>query len=251
MNACRFGGVFALGIAIVEACGGDLPKAEAPPAATVDARPEVNPIDGEHVDVQFVRGMTKITAPPCSRLFVAAAEGKVIAAKDVLDAGDVMIVTYPDEMILDVEGLALRVILPLSCRFRDKPGPEVAFRRAGQAPELTWARGEMHAHLDVSDDISPELYLGRLSGTAPVAEHRHAHEVEILAAVEASGTFTLAGAPRRLGARQIVTVPKDTPHSWTPDPGSKLVAWQMYLPPGPERRFVALDAAEKDAGRDR
>ena len=29
----------------------------------------------------------------------------------------------------------------------------------------------------------------------------------------------------------------DTPHSWTPDPGSKLVAVQMYWPPGPEQRF--------------
>lgn len=61
----------------------------------------------------------------------------------------------------------------------------------------------MHAHLDVEADVSgtPSLYLGRLSGTAGVAEHVHATWMRILAAVEASGTFTLAGAARRLGPR--------------------------------------------------
>lgn len=267
MKACRFACVLALGAAIVEACGGDLPKAgvsAVPPGLPPDASAPPRVIEGDaatdpmRVDARFVQGQTRISAPACSRVFIAIARGKATSAKDVLEAGDVMIVKYPDETFVNVDGLALQVIQPFPCQIFDKPGPEVAFRRANQAPELTWANGEMHAHLDLGSDrkqdgeISPDLYLGRLSGTAGVAEHRHPTSIEILAAIEASGTFTLAGVPKHLGPREIVTVPKDTPHSWRPDPGSKLVAIQMYLPPGPEQRFVTLDAddkAAKDAGK--
>ena len=71
---------------------------------------------------------------------------------------------------------------------------------------------------------------------------------EILAAIDAAGTFVLDGRESRLAPRQVVVVPPDTKHEWRPDPGSKLVAVQMYSPPGPEQRFLALAAAEKDAG---
>jgi mannose-6-phosphate isomerase-like protein (cupin superfamily) len=251
VKACRYASVFALGAAIVEACGGDLPKAEAPPTIA----PQDASVEAPVFDAQFIRGQTRISAPACSRVYIVVAQGKATTAKEQLDSGDLMIVKYPDPMYVNVDGLALRVIESFPCQLRDKPGPEVALRRAGQAPELTWGKGTMHAHLDVGsskDDeaVSPRLYVGRLSGTGAVAEHRHQDSVEIIAAVEASGTFTIAGSPHRLGAGEIVTVPKDTLHSWTPDPGSNLVAIQMYLPHGPELRFVALDAAEKDAGLD-
>lgn len=270
-RAWRLAGVFALGVAVVEACGGELPKpdsrpvspglgpdASAPPRVTAVGRSVGGATTGEggaavdldQVDVRFLHGTTRVMAPACSLVFIAAAKGKVTLAKDVLQTGDVLIVKYPDPMYVDVEDLALQVIQPFLCQLDDKPGPEVSFRRVSQAPELTWANGEMHAHLDVEADVSPSLYLGRLSGTAGVAEHVHATSIEILAAVEASGTFTLAGAARRLGPREIVKVPANTPHSWKPDPSSKLVALQLYLPPGPEQRFRALDAAGKDAGRD-
>jgi mannose-6-phosphate isomerase-like protein (cupin superfamily) len=106
----------------------------------------------------------------------------------------------------------------------------------------------MAARLDVASKVSPELYLGRLEGTAPVSEHMHASSWEILAAVEANGVFSLEGTEGRLAARQVVVVPPGAKHAWKPEPGSKLVAVQMYSPPGPEQRFVALAAADKDAG---
>jgi len=156
-------------------------------------------------------------------------------------------VKFPDLITIRVDGLALRVIQPFPCHVFDKPGAELSFRRAKQTPELTWANGAMHAHLDVGQDVSPDLYLGRLAGTAGVGEHQHDTSIEILAAIEASGTFTQAGFEKHIGPRTIVTVPKKTPHAWKPDPGSKLVAIQMYLPPGPEQRFVALNADYQDA----
>lgn len=35
-----------------------------------------------------------------------------------------------------------------------------------RAPELRWANGTMTAHLDVSEKLWPDVYLGRLEGTA-------------------------------------------------------------------------------------
>jgi mannose-6-phosphate isomerase-like protein (cupin superfamily) len=103
----------------------------------------------------------------------------------------------------------------------------------------------MHARLQA---YGPSFYLGRLEGTAPVAEHVHKGTWEILAAIHASGTFVLDGKEARLGPRQVVVVPPDAKHAWRPDPGSNLVAVQLYWPPGPEQRFVALGAADTDAG---
>jgi quercetin dioxygenase-like cupin family protein len=108
----------------------------------------------------------------------------------------------------------------------------------------------MRAHLDVRETVSPDLYVGRLEGVAPVAEHDHPTSAETILAIEAAGTFTIDGKEARLGPRQIVHVPKGIKHSWKPDPGSKLVAIQLYDPPGPEQRFIALAAAAADAGVD-
>lgn len=262
MNSCRVASVFASGALFVagaiEACGGDLPKADTRPVASglvPDAdlpsrvvAADASSTDPPGLDVAFFEGRTKLSGPPCSRLFILAAKGGVSTSTETLRDGDVMIVQYPDEMYATAEGLALRVIQPYLCSLRDKPGPVVSLRRAAASRELTWAKGAMHAHLDVGADVSPDLYLGRLSGTASVAEHRHERSTEILVALEAAGTFTIDGKPSRLGNRQIVTVPKNTPHSWTPDPGSSLVAIQLYAPPGPEQRFIGLDAADRDAG---
>ena len=111
----------------------------------------------------------------------------------------------------------------------------------------------MRAYLNVGAKLSPNVYLGRLEGTAAVAEHEHTTSSETLIAIEGSGTFTVDGKDSRLGPRQIVHVPKGTKHAWKPDPGTKLVAIQLYEPPGPEQRFVGLAAASslaKDAGAD-
>jgi quercetin dioxygenase-like cupin family protein len=115
--------------------------------------------------------------------------------------------------------------------------------RGRDVPELRWAAGAMRAQLLVPAKDSPEVYLGRLEGTAPVAEHDHPTSAETLIAVEAAGVVTVDGKDVRVGPRQIVRIPAGTKHAWKPDPGSKLVAFQLYDPPGPEQRFIALAAA--------
>jgi mannose-6-phosphate isomerase-like protein (cupin superfamily) len=114
---------------------------------------------------------------------------------------------------------------------------------AASAPDLAFMGGALHARPDFDDRAAaPSVYLGRLSGTGAVAEHVHDKSWEVLCAVEAAGTFTLDGHAQRMGPRTCVSVPPGTKHAWQPDPGSTLVAVQLYAPPGPEQRFKKLAA---------
>lgn len=224
--------------------------ADAPQPATPEAGAPTAP-----ASISFVEGSKKIEAPVCSRLYVVAAKGEVTVeslttpkAKDVLSLGDVLVVLHPEPVEVKVPGLAVEVVRDFPCATRDRPAPEKTIVRSKDIPELSWGRGSMRAKLLVGTKISPELYIGWLEGTAAVPEHDHPTSIETVVALEAAGTFMLDGKESRLGPRQIVSVPKGTKHAWKPDPGSKLVAIQLYEPPGPEQRFLTLAAAEKDAG---
>jgi mannose-6-phosphate isomerase-like protein (cupin superfamily) len=202
--------------------------------------------EGDPIAAAFVSLPARLEDGLCERALIAVTGGKVTAMGEVLEAGDTMVVVHREPMELQGTGLAVVVTFRVPvCNVKARPAPEKTVLRAGAAPPLHWANGTMEAHLDVGATVSPEVYLGRLSGTAPVSTHTHDASWEILAAVEASGTFTLDGKEQRLGPRQVVLVPPRTTHAWKPDPGSRLVAVQMYSPPGPEQRFVAL--AQKEA----
>lgn len=236
------------------------PGAVAPPssAAVVDAASAASSEPNEAgaarptkpTAVAFLEGSKTLEPPVCSRLFVVAVRGTVKAGADTLSPGDVLVVEHPEPIEVKAPGLAVHAVQELDCSASSRPPGAKTLIRSKDVPELTWAGGAMHAHLDVGPKVSPNLYLGRLEGTAPVAEHQHATSSETLVAIEAAGTFTFDGKESRLGPRQIVHIPKGTRHAWKPDVGSKLVAIQFYEPPGPEQRFVALAAAEKDAGAD-
>jgi len=175
---------------------------------------------------------------------VAAAQGKVTAGATKLAEGDVLVLGHPMDFTVEAPGLAAVVVAPMEpCSIRARPAPTKVVVKAGAAPELAWAGGAMRARLDVTSEVSPEVYMGRLAGTAGVAEHDHPTSWEILFAIDAGGTFTLAGVPKRLGPGEIVVVPPGTKHSWTPDAGKPLAAVQVYAPPGPEQRFKQLAAA--------
>jgi mannose-6-phosphate isomerase-like protein (cupin superfamily) len=217
------------------------------------------------VKAKFVDTPAKIEAGVCHRALIAVVKGKVTALNETLSPGDVLVVTHAEPFDVSAAGaagtdggagaatLVSANVAVADCAAASRPSVVKTLVRAAAAPKLEWAGGGMTAHLDVASGskgppVSPELYLGRLEGTAGVAEHNHATSWEILAAVEANGTFVLDGTEGRLASRQIVMIPPGARHAWKPEPGSKLVAIQMYAPPGPEQRFVALAAAEKDAG---
>jgi mannose-6-phosphate isomerase-like protein (cupin superfamily) len=188
----------------------------------------------------------------CEVRFLAAASGDVLVSRGPeeqhLSPGDVLVVQGPGR--IRASGKAVVVAAAYSPQRCDEAiaaghrGWSIA--RADTAPELSWAGtsgGSMHAHLDVQDFKSPSVYFGRLSGDAAVAEHAHDGSREVLCALQASGTFTLDGVAHHLGPRECVQVPPSARHAYRPDPGTGIVAFQMYAPPGPEQRFKKLAAA--------
>jgi quercetin dioxygenase-like cupin family protein len=195
---------------------------------------------------KLVDAPTKLDAAVCTRTLVAVVKGTIRALSETLGAGDVLVLANSAPFEITGMGTVVWAQMPIaSCSVESPPASTKAVVSAAASPKLAWAGGTMTARLDVQ---SPELYLGRLAGTAPVAEHSHAGSWEILVAIDAKGTFIIDGTPGSLGPGQILMIPPGTTHAWKPDPGSKLVAVQMYSPPGPEQRFVALAAADKDAG---
>lgn len=221
-------------------------------APIVDAATAPEPPRTEQPKAAFHDAPYRLEDGACERVLVAVAKGSFTIANEKLEAGDVIVFMNPEPTDVKTAGTGLvleaRVPIP-SCVVKTRPASEKTVVRANAAQKLEWAGGKMSARLDVGAKLSPDLYLGRLEGTGAVAEHVHAGSWEVLAAIEAAGTFTLDGKEQSLGPRQIVAVPPNTKHSWKPNQGSKLVAIQMYSPPGPEQRFVALAAAEKDAGK--
>lgn len=184
----------------------------------------------------------------CKRTFVAAIRGTLDVDGRTLRPGDVLVARNAHPLDVAGKGTIAFAEVPLgACVLRDRPSPELTVVPGGEARELSWGHGTMHARLDVERERAPEAYMGRLGGTAHVAEHAHAGAWEILFVIDAAGTFTLDGTAYRLAANDVLFVPAGAKHAWTPDPGSTLSAIQMYVPPGPEQRFRAL--AEVDAGR--
>lgn len=216
------------------------PLLASPPPAT--SRPAT-------LDLVEVRGKSRnetITLRPCEEVLVAGVAAKVTVLGEELAPGDALVAlgtgTLEITTSLPSATVAVARVVPTGpCGSAGPLARHVV--RATAAPELTWAGGKMHAHLDVEKAVSPFAYLGRLSGSAPVAEHTHPDSWELICAIEASGTFRLSGQDARLTAGRCVAVPPGEKHQWTPDPGTSLDAVQVYVPPGPEQRFRALAAS--------
>jgi quercetin dioxygenase-like cupin family protein len=207
---------------------------------------EAEPVQAAFVDLSATP--VKLPLGTCEMIVVRPATGTASVLGESLAAGDVLLVQ--GEGSIEVSGQGLAVLAAVRERPCD-PAQAVTKKiaRASVAPALAWSSGggTMRAHLDVEKETSSYAYFGRLEGTAPVAEHAHPGVWEIVCTLEGAGTFTLAGEARRLGPRSIVSVPPDTKHSWQPDPGTTLVAFQIYDPPGPEQRFKALAASAAHA----
>ena len=210
-----------------------------------------SPIDARFVDLAGGAHASheSLKIAPCEQVFVAVARGTAIAADEKLAPGDVLFAQGSGAVDVSGEGLALFAIAhPETC----VPPSAAPFTkkvvRASAAPAVTFAGGRMRARFDVEPPVSSLAYFGQLDGTAPVPEHAHDTAWEILCAVSGAGTFTMDGVPHRLGAKQIVMIPPAARHSWAPDPGSPLFAFQMYSPPGPEQRFKKIADGALDAG---
>jgi mannose-6-phosphate isomerase-like protein (cupin superfamily) len=234
---------------LLAACLGSLCIACAPaPTFPAFSPPSTPGSTGSPIQAGFVElGSVELAASgPCDVRFLAVASGSAMVSRGAeahaLAEGDVVVMQGAGRLRASGPGVVLAAAYsPDRC----DEALAAAHRgcsivRASAAPELSWAGGTMHAHLDIEADRSPSVYFGRLSGSGAVPEHQHDDVREVLCATQAAGTFTLAGEPHRLGPRQCVQIPVSTRHSWTPDATTGIVAFQIYTPPGPEQRFRKL-----------
>jgi mannose-6-phosphate isomerase-like protein (cupin superfamily) len=219
------------------------PLTVAPAPLADDAYQKSGPATVAFVDLTPVGTTVKIDG--CQDYVVSVAKGHATALKQDLAEGDSVVDRTVLASDLTISGTGLAVVTQITTRCAGGSFPPPAKIAASRAPELTWANGAMHAHLDIEDELHGDAYFGRLSGTAAVPEHVHDTSTEILIAVEASGTLIVDGKAQHLGNRQVVVIPPGAKHSFVPDAGTKLVAFQVYTPPGPEERFKAFASGTK------
>jgi mannose-6-phosphate isomerase-like protein (cupin superfamily) len=120
----------------------------------------------------------------------------------------------------------------------------------GAVPSLDWGDGAYHARLGFEASASKgegaPLGLGVLiaSKDAPVKEHVHDKEWELLAVLDGEGELVErpASGERRtkVDGATFLAIPPNEPHAWAPTGTRPLIALQAYSPPGPEQRFKRL-----------
>lgn len=124
-------------------------------------------------------------------------------------------------------------------------------------PSLDWGGGAYHARLGFEASASKgegaPLGLGVLiaSRDAPVKEHVHDKEWELLAVLDGEGELVerpVSGERRtHVDGATFLAIPPGEPHAWAPSGTRPLLALQAYSPPGPEQRFRRLAAGAPSA----
>jgi mannose-6-phosphate isomerase-like protein (cupin superfamily) len=141
------------------------------------------------------------------------------------------------------QAIALLEKKDASLAWKKRASPVTNFELSQKA-DLAWGGGAHHARIayDASSEGAPpaSMTLLLMSKNAPVAEHVHDKEWEILAMVAGDGDFLRKGAATKMTGGTIATVPPGTPHAWRPSGTTPTIGIQFYWPPGPEQRFKAL-----------
>lgn len=121
-----------------------------------------------------------------------------------------------------------------------RPSPVDAVE-LGKKPPTTWGGGAYHARFGFEDANAPSLTLLLMSKNAPVAEHVHAGEWELLAIVDGDGELTRKeGGNVKTTSGTLVAIPPGVSHGYRPAGTTPTLAVQMYSPSGPEQRFKKL-----------
>jgi mannose-6-phosphate isomerase-like protein (cupin superfamily) len=125
-----------------------------------------------------------------------------------------------------------------------RPAP-VTSVELDQQPDQAWGGGAYHAYLGFQDG-SASLEALVASKSAPLPQHVHEHEWEILAVLSGDGTLARTVGGREedtpITAGTFASIAPGVPRAYRPAGTSPLVAVQLYLPPGPEQRFKRLAA---------
>ena len=98
---------------------------------------------------------------------------------------------------------------------------------------------KVHVYLDAPRQEAKLGSLGTLDGdpTLGVPEHVHDKSAEALFFREGSGKMRLGDEEIQIKPDTFVYVPPETVHGFTPDSTSRVFAYQVYAPSGPEQRF--------------
>jgi quercetin dioxygenase-like cupin family protein len=76
------------------------------------------------------------------------------------------------------------------------------------------------------DDVTIQL----VSLRAPVAMHRHLKSEEVVYLLSGEGVLRLGQGERTLRAGDLVVIPRDTPHAFTPTGSAPAVLLQTFVP---------------------
>ncbi|MBL8842880.1 MAG: cupin domain-containing protein [Planctomycetes bacterium] len=88
---------------------------------------------------------------------------------------------------------------------------------------------EAVARVTLHGDQYATVMLIKASG--PIAFHRHFHSEEIVYLLAGSGTLHLAQGDREMRAGDLVVVPPNTPHGFTPGSDEPAVLLSTFVPP--------------------
>jgi mannose-6-phosphate isomerase-like protein (cupin superfamily) len=174
--------------------------------------------------------------------FQAPGAGVSLRAVDG-DASVVLVVASSGKPLAEL--VAARAKKPAAA-WKKRDG-ELARADLGAVAPLSWGHGAYHARPAFDGEHARRASLGVLlaSKDAPVAEHAHDKEWELLALLEGDGELVLPqaeGEPKRIALKEgsLARVAVGQHHAWKPTGKQPLVAVQVYTPPGPEQRFRKL-----------
>lgn len=135
------------------------------------------------------------------------------------------------------DAAAARVLA--SCAACHVPGPGGVFP-AGRAPTFRIAGGKATAALVLGPrEGSPSAAVQELvlAAGAEVPPHVHAGSDELLVVRSGRVEVVIDGRTLSAGADDVIQIPRDVEHSARVIEDSRV--WQVYVGPGPERRFAA------------
>jgi mannose-6-phosphate isomerase-like protein (cupin superfamily) len=162
--------------------------------------------------------------------------GAMVECKEPMRAIFVLVANTPGSTLAQAAAQGQKV------GWTKRPAPVTSVELDRQ-PDVAWGGGAYHARLGFEDG-SASLEALVASKNAPVPQHVHEHEWEILAVLSGDGTLARTVGGREddtpIAAGTFASIAPGVPHAYRPAGTSPLVAVQLYLPPGPEQRFKRL-----------
>ncbi len=219
---------------------------------------------GVKLDFPRAKGLALLGVVLEGIVTVAPAEGSTLAAIDAWNAfsapgagvavtadpaaASVLFMAYSLDSTIDKSVAALRA--NDKAVFWDRRPGSFAVQDLKRAEQLMWAQGTSHAWIGFEPDRSPHVFLGALrltqSDTAPPLDNGW----EVLIVLQGTATLALSGERVESNANiarnmelqpgQVVTIPSNVARTVNPGSSQPWYAVQLFVPPGPERRYRDL-----------